>query len=93
MILYYGMLVMAAMPMLAQLFQPQLEGLIFTFFNFKMLGTIALVPFLCLMPDITLKLIQKTFFPNPSDKLLRAEKSQRFSNRKSFLLFRNLVHY
>lgn len=47
----------------------------------KLIGSLVLIPFICMLPDITYKLMQKTFYPTPADILLRCEKMNLSSSR------------
>ena len=43
-----------------------------------MMIAIIFIPLVCLLPDITYKMAQKIFFPNPSDIMVLTEKTEKF---------------
>ena len=70
-VVYYVLAVAASFPFMANIFQPQLNGLYTSMFsNPKFLIQVIVVPFICLIPDIALRQGKKIFFPNPTDKIM-----------------------
>ncbi len=60
------------MPILANLLQPEIEGLMMEMFkNFKFWILIVVVPIVCLTPDVLIMLVTKVYFPSPVDIVLK----------------------
>ena len=72
---YYVMVFAMNMPMLAPLIQPEINGefmLIFT--SIKAWICLILLPAVALLPDIAILLIQKLFWPTPTDAVMLKQK-------------------
>ncbi len=72
---YYVMVFAMNMPILSPLIQPEINGeflLIFT--NIKAAICLVLLPCVALLPDITILVGQKLFWPTPTDMVMMKQK-------------------
>lgn len=68
---YYAMVFVMNFDSIAPLIQPEINGefnLIFK--NVKALVVLVIVPFVALLPDITILIFQKVFYPTPTDAVM-----------------------
>jgi hypothetical protein len=69
--LYYLLVILGNISVLSSFFQPQLNGQLFQMLSNGQFWILLIgVPAFALVPDITLTLWQRVFFPNPTDVML-----------------------
>ena len=70
-LLFYLIAFLFAMPSVANLFQPQLNGLMFSIIaDIRYFYMILMVPIVALIPDFTYNLINQVFYPGVEDILM-----------------------
>ena len=69
--LFYLVAFLFAMPSVANLFQPQLNGLMFSMIaDIRYFYLVVAVPLVALLPDITYNLVKQVFYPAVEDILM-----------------------
>ena len=70
-ITYYVMVIAMNMHFLSPLIQPEIDGEFFmVFMNAKAWIILIVMPFVALLPDIAILLLQKVFWPTPTDAVM-----------------------
>ena len=78
-LLYYVVIVLICFEPIGEIFQPQAIGvfnMIITNYESVIMGLLG--PFVILIPDIIIRQIRLTFFPNPCDTLMTFQKDEKF---------------
>jgi hypothetical protein len=72
---YYVMCWAMNLDSLAPIIQPEINGEFNSMFtNFKAIIVLIIVPFVALLPDITILMFQKVFYPTPTDAVMIKQK-------------------
>jgi len=75
-LIYYFVVILGSIPSLANLIQAEASGVFFILApNPRFWIMIIVVPFICLLPDITIVTIKRMFFKKPSDIIAALEKT------------------
>jgi hypothetical protein len=70
------MVIIFNLPTLSIIFQPELNSIYFEMFaNYKFWMMLVGIPFVCLIPDVFLKVIYGLFWKNPAHVMMMIEKS------------------
>jgi amino acid permease len=70
-LLYYVIIILGNIPWLSSFFQPQLNGQVYLLLgNPKFWILLIAMPFFALVPDITITMIQRIFYPSPTDVVM-----------------------
>jgi len=68
---YYVMVFGMNLDMLAPMIQPEINGEFFLIFsNVKAIICLVMLPMVALLPDVLILMMQKIFFPNPTDAVM-----------------------
>lgn len=72
---YYGMVFVMNFDMIAPLIQPEINNEFnIMFVNVKAIIVMVLIPFVALLPDMVILMVQKIFFPTPTDAVMQKQR-------------------
>ena len=75
--IYYIVVGLGSIPLVANIIQPEASGVLFVLIqNQKFWFIIIITPFICLIPDVSIVMIQRTYFKNPSDIIASMQKNK-----------------
>ena len=78
--IYYIVVILGSVPFLANMIQAEASGVFFVMAaNPRFWFMILIVPFICLLPDVTIVTIKRMFFKKPCDIIIHYEKMKRGS--------------
>lgn len=85
-LIFYGILFLLSANRVASTFQPEFPGLLSLILSYGKSWVIIIIgSFVAMLPDFTFEMVKLTYFPTPTDRLIRFVKvSSRVDSDKSF---------